>query len=295
MMKYADLLPFDRFCSSRPTSSCRVCGGKLGKLSVESGEGAYATRWIRCDDCGSWSTAWEPEQERLDLFYADYSYHHHQSAVNKDNNDGRRFTPAWRETREKEYTLGLTDSELELLPGSSILDFGAQDAVFLDVCLAFQPDLGRTIAVDYGVERGQRGRHEFQPISDWYDGSDVFDVVTLWDVYEHIPNLEQFLYQLARRVRAGGQVLIQTPRADLYPEILGSLWHHFLPVQHLQLPTRKGIIQQFLRYGFELVKATSFGANAPPSAIPQPYKRLFDTLAKNSDQGSTQILRFTRI
>jgi hypothetical protein len=261
---------------------------------VASGEGIYATRWVRCSDCGSWSIAWEPELERLEVFYTDYSVHHGRAAVNKDNNDGRRYTPAWRQTRETEYAFGLIDSELELLPGSSVLDCGAQDLVFLDLCLKIQPDLGRTIAVDYDVERGQQGRHEFQPVSSWYEDSDLLDVVTLWDVYEHIPNLEECLSQLAKRVRVGGQVLIQTPCANLYPEMLGPLWHHFLPVQHLQLPTREGITQQFLLYGFELLKGTSFGANAPPSVIPQPYKKLFDTLAKRSDQGSTQILRFKR-
>jgi hypothetical protein len=295
MTEHADPVPFDRFCGITPSPCCRVCGGALGEQSVDSGEGGYATRWIRCSDCGSWSIAWEPEPERLDVFYTDYSVHHGRAAVNKDNNDGRRYTPAWRQTRETEYAFGLTDSELELLPGYSVLDFGAQDSVFLEVCLKIQPDLGRTIAVDYGVERGQQGRHEFQPISDWYEDSDLLDVVTLWDVYEHIPNLEEFLSQLAKRVRTGGQVLIQTPRADLYPEILGPLWHHFLPVQHLQLPTRAGITQQFLRYGFELQKGASFGANAPPSVIPQPYKKLFDILAKRNDQGSTQVLCFKRV
>lgn len=285
---------FDRFCGDTPTSSCRVCSGRLGKETVDAGEGLYATRWIQCEDCGSWSIAWQPDSDRLDIFYTDYALHHSRAAVNKDNNDGRRYTPSWRQTREIEYSYGLADSKLELLPGYSVLDFGAQDSVFLDVCLKVQPDLGRTIAVDYGVERGEHGRHEFQPISDWYDESDVLDIVTLWDVYEHVPNLEECLSQLSRRVRTGGQVLIQTPRADIYPEILGSLWHHFLPVQHLQLPTREGITQQFRRHGFELETSASFGANAPPSVIPQPYKKLFDTLAKKNDQGSTQVLRFVR-
>jgi hypothetical protein len=80
----------------------------------------------------------------------------------------------------------------------------------------------------------------------------------------------------------------------VHAQILGPKWHHFLPVQHLQLPSREGILRQFDRYGFTAVQVASFGANAPGSIIPQPYKQLFDTLAKLGDLGSTQLIRFIR-
>jgi hypothetical protein len=54
------------------------------------------------------------------------------------------------------------------------------------------------------------------------------------------------------------------------------------------------LLRQFERFGLTAVQALSFGANAPGSIIPQPYKQLFDTLAKTGDLGTTQIVRFVR-
>ena len=230
----------------------------------------------------------------LDIFYGDYLKHCKLSAVNRDNNDGRRYTQDYRPIRERDYTLGISDLGLMLEPGFSVLDFGAQDEVFLDVCIRLQPALARTVAMDYGIEAHNNDRHFFQSIDEFYLGDTLYDIVTLWDVYEHIPDLNMFFVALAKRVVRGGKVLVQTPRSDLYADALGSLWHHFLPVQHLQLPSRLGIVLQFGRYGFKLVKGSSFGANAPPSVIPDPYKSLFDRLAKIGDLGSTQILLFQK-
>jgi hypothetical protein len=44
------------------------------------------------------------------------------------------------------------------------------------------------------------------------------------------------------------------------------------------------------RAGLSVLAAGSFGANAPGSSIPQPYKRAFDALAKATDNGATQIM-----
>ncbi|WP_246560960.1 class I SAM-dependent methyltransferase [Geobacter grbiciae] len=285
------------FCGDRQTTVCRICGEILTETTVTSGQQPYETTWILCGACGSWSIGREPDIERLNAFYSDYSVHHKMAATNTDANDGKRYSDEWRETREREYRLSINDIGLELEQGKDLVDFGAYDGVFLDVCRATQPNLGKSTAVDYPREDtlhlAARG-HNFEPINEWMAGESLTDIVTLWDVYEHIADLPGLLTTLSRRVKSGGQVLIQTPHAHVHAQILGPQWHHFLPVQHLQLPSREGILRQFDRYGFTAVQVASFGANAPGSIIPQPYKQLFDTLAKLGDLGSTQLIRFVR-
>jgi len=234
----------------------------------------------------------KPQRETLDIFYDNYVLHGKLSAVHPDNNDGRRYTIEYRAIREREYRTGINDVGLELYPGCNLLDFGAQDLVFLVVCRELQPGLGETVAMDYGIEAHEYNKHILRHINYFYSSAACYDIVTLWDVYEHIPDLDSFLSTLSKRVRSGGSVLVQTPRSDIYGDVLGAQWHHFLPVQHLQLPSRQGITLQFKQYGFDLIKNASFGANAPPSLIPHPYKALFDKLVKNGDLGSTQILLF---
>lgn len=293
-MEIRQMIPF---CGEQATRQCRVCQGPLTDVTVSSGEGPYATTWRLCDACGSWSIDREPDQAQLNRFYADYATHPRQAAVNPDVNDGRRYTAAWRQTREREYRFGLQDSGLELNKGAEIVDYGGYDGLFLDLCRVIQPELGKTTVVDYPREDPSdptNPSHDFETIPDWLARDGQTDILTLWDVYEHIADLTNFLDTLSRRVRAGGQVVVQTPRAHVHCRILGKLWHHFLPVQHLQLPSREGLLRQFERFGFTAVQAVSFGANAPGSIIPQPYKQLFDTLAKTGDLGATQIVRFVR-
>lgn len=292
-----EIRQMDFFYGDQITRECRVCQGQLADETVSSGEGPYETNWILCGDCGSWSIDRQPDPTKLNRFYSDYAKHHKKAAVNPDVNDGRRYTTAWRQTREKEYRFGLKDSGLELKKGDEIVDYGGYDGLFLDLCRSIQPGLGKTTVVDYARENPSETtnqHHNFESIPDWLAHEGKTDVLTLWDVYEHIADLTNFLEILARRVRTGGQVLIQTPRAHVHCRILGKLWHHFLPVQHLQLPSREGLLLQFNRVGFTAVQTTSFGANAPGSIIPHPYKQLFDTLAKISDLGATQIVRFVR-
>ena len=134
--------PFETrsFCGEKMTEACRVCGGALTETTVSSGQMPYATTWVLCSECGSWSISRIPDMQRLDAFYSDYLTHHQQAATNRDVNDGRRYTSAWRETREREYRLGINDSGLELKKGADLVDVGAYDGVFLDVCRAILPD-----------------------------------------------------------------------------------------------------------------------------------------------------------
>lgn len=139
----------------------------------------------------------------LDIFYSNYALHGKLSAVHPDNNDGRRYTIEYRAIREREYRLGINDVGLELKFGYNLLDFGAQDLVFLDVCRELQPNLGKTVAMDYGMEADEHNKHILRPIDQFYSIDECYDIITLWDVYEHVPDLDSFLSALSKRVISG--------------------------------------------------------------------------------------------
>jgi SAM-dependent methyltransferase len=286
------------FRGSKMTVACRVCGAELkGSTQVSGGKNEYETNWKQCESCQSWSIDRVPEPKLLDIFYTEYNKHLKLSSINADVNDGVRFTEAYLQTRRNDYLLGINDVGFAPTPGSRVVDFGAQDGVFLDLLRELYPEIGQTIAVDYATsstEELRRKGHEFIGIDEWLKNGPAADFVSLWDVYEHIADLDGFLASIGQRITPGGQLLIQTPMASLHANILGPLWHHFLPVQHLQLPSRDGLVDQFKNAGFSLIKAISFGANASPSVIPQPYKRLFDAMAKTADLGATQVVLFRK-
>lgn len=104
------------------------------------------------------------------------------------------------------------------------------------------------------------------------DGAGLFDVVTLWDVLEHVnfpAELVQHAYQL---IKPGGWLFLDTPRRDgLYYRL--SEWSYRLsggtnalflqslyspmPFRHKQIFTRRQLVQLLEKTGFTLVRVQS--------------------------------------
>jgi SAM-dependent methyltransferase len=62
------------------------------------------------------------------------------------------------------------------------------------------------------------------------------DVITLWDVIEHVPNPQAVLQAAHSALRPGGLVAINTPDSgSLIARIFGHKWHLVVPPEHLFL------------------------------------------------------------
>ncbi|MGA2324174.1 MAG: class I SAM-dependent methyltransferase [Sedimentisphaerales bacterium] len=89
-----------------------------------------------------------------------------------------------------------------------------------------------------------------------------FDVITLWDILEHIPNLKEVIVWLANIIRPGGKIFVLTPNADsildtfAYTEIFLTrrksqrLMNLCFNRYHLHRFTTKGLIILLRRLGF---------------------------------------------
>jgi len=110
-------------------------------------------------------------------------------------------------------------AERELQPDSVILDIGCYTGTLISRLAesGFQDVHG--IDVDHrAVERGRTLYPQLGSRISEYSGvtlpfaSESFDVVTMFDVLEHIPEVEKFLSGEVRRVlKKGGSLLFQTP------------------------------------------------------------------------------------
>lgn len=64
------------------------------------------------------------------------------------------------------------------------------------------------------------------------DGS--FDLVTLWDVIEHVPTPQDVLRTVHRLLKPDGKLLLETQNvASLWARLLGRRWHHYKHAEHL--------------------------------------------------------------
>lgn len=76
-----------------------------------------------------------------------------------------------------------------------------------------------------------------------------FDVVTLWHVLEHIPNLEKTILQLSNLVKPNGTLIIAVPNFKSYDaEHYGKFWAAFDVPRHLWHFSKKSIESLFSEY-----------------------------------------------
>lgn len=78
-----------------------------------------------------------------------------------------------------------------------------------------------------------------------------FDVISLYDVIEHVPDLNQLVIELERILSPDGVIEIRTPNISHWstPRDLAS-WKEIKPSEHLYYFNRKTLIALFAKHGF---------------------------------------------
>lgn len=86
-----------------------------------------------------------------------------------------------------------------------------------------------------------------------------FDVVTWWDVLEHVPNPSASLYETYRILKPGGWLFIQTPDPDAWDaRLFGPYWMGFDAPRHLYLFPRHLLVNRLGELGFEIKRTMKF-------------------------------------
>jgi len=89
-------------------------------------------------------------------------------------------------------------------------------------------------------------------------GDDFFDVITLWDVIEHVPDPMSVLMKLNRIQKPGGYLFLSTPDVGSFlSRILGSRWMWLIRT-HIFYFSRKTIRQMLEKAGYQVVYISSY-------------------------------------
>ncbi len=163
--------------------------------------------------------------------------------------------------------------------GKRVLDIGCAGGAFL----AAAREMGFAVT---GVEPAHwmaaHGRENYQ--LDIRDGilepgsfeAHSFDVITLWDVIEHLPQPLETLQIVRSLLKPGGVLLVNYPDiGTLAARTLGRRWPFWLSV-HLIYYTRKTMTEQLRRAGFSTLWFESFWPVLPLGYVAQraaPYAK----------------------
>lgn len=230
---------------------CPICRGQHHKLFCQkNGYDLY-----RCQDCDM-VFVW-PAPNILDNVYSKDYFH-------KDNLDHKFGYTDYDQDKGmmKEVFLHHLDNFASLLEGRKIFDIGSATGYFLDLA----KDKGwQTYGIDisdYASQLAREKGHQAWAGKDLaaIDTDEKFDLVTMWDVLEHLPDPLAYLKELRKFMNDDSVLAVNTiDRGSLWARFWGKRWQLVVPPEHLMYYTYKNLEDLFGQAGFEIISKKKVG------------------------------------
>jgi len=200
-----------------------------------------------CQECGLRFTNPRPDEDQLAGYYDSEEYISHSD---EDSSlVGRLYKIA------RSFTLKRKRKLIEKLsPNKRLLDVGCGTGYFIDYCKKNGWQVN-------GVEPNEIARTQAEAktnIKIQQDLAEVkgsFEVITLWHVLEHLPNLEGTLNQLKSILAPGGVIIIAVPNFEAYEAtIFKEYWAAYDVPRHLYHFNIKAVEYLTKRNGLKIAR-----------------------------------------
>ena len=236
---------FNRQMAYRSPRRCPVCfSAEVWSRSQIRGHVIRECKRCKCRYLGSFPSEEELEQ----LYQRDYF------ESDRDTERGyasREATPATSRTNEKRLAL----LRQILPPGARILEVGAGNGLFGSIASRDFDYVG----IDLSDEAARAARARGVPVyraslRKFVNTGSAFDAVTLFHVFEHLPDPHDVLARLKDLVKPGGFLAIITPDTESFLCLIsGDRWVSYKFPEHLILYSRSALIELLEHSGFEIV------------------------------------------
>jgi len=240
--------------------SCPVCGSNANTVRYRLRDLAYNVPGefsvVMCDTCGHLYLSPRPTADSLDACYpADYQPFRRAIEDETGNFWLRRLRHRQQRTRCDQIT--------RLLAGGRLLDVGCATGLFLNEMRA---QGGWTVAgIEPNREAADYARSRFGlevfngPIGAAPWPERAFDVITLWDVVEHLPDPANAMRKLRKLLADDGYLVMGTPDpGSLDAALFGPDWVGWDPPRHLSVFSRAALSRLASEAGFRTERVYSF-------------------------------------
>lgn len=134
-----------------------------------------------------------------------------------------------------------------------LLDIGAGTGDFLTVA---KNDGWQTVGIEPSAKAKEiaikKGVNFAQDLASLESNS--FDIITMWHVLEHVPNLEEYISELKRLIKPSGTIIIAVPNFKSYDaKYYGEFWAAFDVPRHLWHFSKTAIQKLFANENLKLV------------------------------------------
>jgi SAM-dependent methyltransferase len=216
-----------RSLSVRKTIACHVCSNTEDVSYLE----VRGYRIAECGKCGLWYVNPQPTPEELREFYANYD-------------DGEQ----WRK-REEHFNRGVRRAILRFRRSGTVLDIGCGSGNFLQCMKVAGFSVFGIEPSESGSEfaREEHGIEIYKGMIEEYlavQGGLRFDVISLLNVIEHLPDPAQTLEQLKQILAPGGVLAVVVPDARFH-DLLGRLRRRLGVRDPYWLEQRKSVLAGF--------------------------------------------------
>ena len=242
--------------ATRAAVACVACGGSDGSFQFEKHGFAY----VRCAACGTLFLSPRPTSAAFEAFYRNSESSRYWAEV---------FFPSVAEIRREKLFRPRVDRLARVCRERDVrvkrlVDVGAGYGIFLDEWRAQFPQT-ELLAVEPSASLARECRSKGLTVVEeivenvtGHEGS--ADVVTCFEVLEHVHTPLEFVGVLKGLARAGGYVCVSTLCVDGFD--LQMLWEkstQISPPLHINFLSVRGFERLFARAGFEDIVVTTPG------------------------------------
>ena len=137
-----------------------------------------------------------------------------------------------------------------------ILDVGGSGGFFLDVMEGWERHGTEIVRHDAARAAARYGANIFcGPFEAYPERSGTFDVITMQDVFDHIPDPTACLARCRRLLREGGLLVIKVHDVScLYAKVSGRHFYAVIPPSHLFYYSRRSLATMLDRGGFTFLR-----------------------------------------
>jgi SAM-dependent methyltransferase len=273
--------------------SCVLCPqGSAAKIHIRTHSGGFPFSYLKCQGCGLVFLSPRPDGKEVLQFYEQDYYGENPQKFRSGLEALRLFFARNRMRRVQKF-----------FPSSGkALDIGCGEGTFLQLlqkegweCHGTEltaESASRAIRLGISVSVGQIDEDRFAPHS--------FDLITLWQVLEHLPDPMRTLKIATHLLKKGGILAISTPNIDsLQAEVGRNQWFHLDPPRHLYLYSPRTLEQIIGSFGFRLQTLHHFSLEQNPYGWLQSLLNLMGlpenalyTILKNTPARRRSILSY---
>jgi SAM-dependent methyltransferase len=200
---------------------------------------------VACSDCGFLCKATRPTASLLEQHYASAG----EDYLDRISEDNLPF--------RVDFRAALHTIQQAFPAGGSVLDLGCASGGFLAALGARWKRYGLDLSelmVRRAAARGGIVVRRADVFSAQFDAAS-FDVVTAFDVLEHLPQPLEFLSEVRRILKPEGMLLVGTGDAGaLCARLAGSRWTYFAIPEHISFFSTRSLERAFRLAGFRRSK-----------------------------------------